>query len=172
MPDPAQWNVQLDRALVRAIDALYPVDPQTGVRVYNPEGVRATDTNERLERTDDQTDPDRRPHRPRPAEEDGSPHQAAEDHVERMRRSRTARARGGLRTGHGDGQSEDVVVTTRELAEQLNTFAIGLKRISREVTTLRRSVTADAQRLVLLEGAVDAGVRVLRHLQRQIQGPR
>lgn len=32
-----------DRTLEGVLDRLYPVDPATGLRIYNPEGVRIPD---------------------------------------------------------------------------------------------------------------------------------
>ena len=63
-------------------------------------------------------------------------------------------------------------MTTRDVARQFDALAAALRRISRETTRLRRSAALDAQRLVDLEGRVDAGVRLVRSLQREIQEPR
>ena len=57
-------------------------------------------------------------------------------------------------------------MSTPDRARQLDALAKALRHIARETTTLRRSVSADAQRLLELEGAIDAAVRSLRRLQR------
>lgn len=60
----------------------------------------------------------------------------------------------------------------RDLPPQLDALAKKLARLSLATTRLRRSITADAQQLVELEGALDAIVRLLRLLHRQREARR
>jgi hypothetical protein len=60
----------------------------------------------------------------------------------------------------------------RGLARQLDVLATALRHLSGVATRLRRSASNDAQRLVDLEGRVDASVRAVRSLQPQRQEPR
>jgi hypothetical protein len=62
-----------------------------------------------------------------------------------------------------------VSMTPRDLRRRLDALATTVRLIARSTTGLRRSLTADAQPLVDLEGAVDAAIRSRRSLQRSIQ---
>jgi hypothetical protein len=63
-------------------------------------------------------------------------------------------------------------VRDRDLKHRLAVLARRLRRLSHATTRLRRSIAADAQELVELEGALDAVVRLLRLLCRQLEGRR
>jgi hypothetical protein len=170
MYNAAVQHARLDAAMTQAIEALYPIDPQTGLRLYNPEGVRTTDINQLLEITDEQTHPDRRADRAGSPENCRSRRETAEDHIERARRSRAARVRRESRTQQPvQGERQSKRVNRRDVGRQLNVLATTLRRMSREMLGLRRSVTVDARRLVELECALGAGIRSLRRLQRQIE---
>lgn len=56
-------------------------------------------------------------------------------------------------------------MTNRDLAHMLDAVANRMQVIAGLTTALRRSVTADAQTVIDLEGAVDSVVRLLRDLQ-------
>jgi hypothetical protein len=56
-------------------------------------------------------------------------------------------------------------MTKSELARTLDAVANQLQVVAGLTTELRRSVTADAQTVIDLEGAVDRAVRLLRDIQ-------
>ena len=159
----------LEAAMTRAIEELYPID-ETGLRVYNPDGVRVVNISELLEITHDETYPDRRPDRAGSAESHGSCDEAQQDDAERPRGDSAARAPGRVCAGSCvQDQVERTSVTNRELPEQIDAVATTVRAISRATTRLRRSVAADAEELVDLERIVDGTVRTLRDLQQQIK---
>jgi hypothetical protein len=164
----ADRGTRLDAAMARAIDAVYPIDPETGLRLYNPDGVRTTDINQLLEMTHDQTDPDRGSYRTGPKEKCRSPRETPEDHVESNHRSRAARTRRRVRAARRiKTQHQGTAVNVEDSARQLDALARAPRRMSRETTRLRRSMAVDAQRLVNLEGATDGALRSLQRFQHQ-----
>lgn len=159
--------------MARAIEALSPIDAETGLRLYNPDGIRVVNISELLEITHDETHPDRGPNRARPAEGRGSCCEAEQDDLERPRGDGAPRVPRRPRTRERvDGEHEGAPVRNCDLKWRLDTLARTLRGISRSTTRLRRFVTADAQQLVDLEGAVDAAIRSLRSLQRRTQEKR
>jgi hypothetical protein len=56
-------------------------------------------------------------------------------------------------------------MTNRHLVRTLDAVANQMQVVASLTTDLRRSIGADAQRLVDLEGAVDRVVTLLKHLQ-------
>lgn len=56
-------------------------------------------------------------------------------------------------------------MTNHDLARTLEAVANRMQVIAGLTTELRRSVTADAQKVIDLEGAVDSVVRLLRDIQ-------
>ena len=56
-------------------------------------------------------------------------------------------------------------MTNHDLARTLEAVANRMQVIAGLTTELRRSVTADAQKVIELEGAVDSVVRLLRDIQ-------
>jgi hypothetical protein len=61
-------------------------------------------------------------------------------------------------------------MTNHDLVRTLDAVANQMQVVAGLATELRRSVGADAQRLVELEGAVDRVVRLLRRIQPKHQG--
>lgn len=162
-------EVRLEAAMMRAIEELYPLDSETGLRIYNPEGLRVVNIKQLLEITDDETHSDCRADRTRPAEGHCAHSEAPQDDVERRCRDGAPRVRRRPHAGErAEGQPEEASVTDPDLNQRLDALARTLRRIARATTRLRRSVAADAQQLVDLEGAVDVALGSLRSLQRQI----
>jgi hypothetical protein len=56
-------------------------------------------------------------------------------------------------------------MTTRDLAHTLDAVANQMQVVAGLTTELRRTIGADAQRLVELEGAVNRVIRLLKRLQ-------
>jgi len=111
----------LDALIVRASEALYPIDATTGLRVYNPEGVFVVNINELLETNHDEENSDRRSDRSGPAEGRGPRNEAEEDHLERAHRGgaeaapRRAGARGRFFEGDEVGMADGTMFTVDEL---------------------------------------------------------
>lgn len=156
--------------MARAIEDLYPIDAATGLRIYNPDGQRVVDITELLEITHAETHSDCRADRSGPTESRGASDEAPQDNAKRSRGDGVARARGGTRARTAvEGHPEGVAVRDRDLKHRLDALARTLRRLSHATTRLRRSIAADAQQLVELEGALDGVVRLLRLLCRQLE---
>lgn len=160
----------LEAAMVRAIEDLYQIDVSTGLRIYNPDGQRVVDITELLEITHAETHSDCRADRSGFTENGGARDEAPQDHVERARGDGAARARGGARARTPvEDHPEGARVNGPDFKPRLNALPRELRRRSQSTTRLRRSITADAQQLVELEGALDSADRLLRLLCRQLE---
>jgi hypothetical protein len=158
----------LEAAMARVIEDLYPIDATTGLRIYNPDGQRVVDITELVEITHAETHSDCCADRSGSTEGGGAGDEAPEDHAERTRGDGAACAGGEARAGTAvEGPPEGAAVRDRDLTHRLEPLARKLNRLSHATTRLRRSITADAQLLVELEGALDAVVRLLRLLSRR-----
>jgi len=147
---PARLNALIGRGL-------YPIDATTGLRVFNPDGVRIVNINDLLETHHDETDSNCGAHRSRPAAGSGSRHETEQNHVERARRHGAARVPRPLDGAHvAKGRGERAPMTNRALARRLNTLAKELRLVAR-ATTSRRAASRRRDRSVSIH-ASNAGV--------------
>src|SRR5262245_57994694 len=104
----------LEAAMTRAIEDLYPTDASTGLRIYNPDGQRVVDITEPLEITYVETYSDRGEDRSGPPENRGTRDEAPQDDAQRPRRGGVARPPRRVRVGTAfEGHPEGAAVKDR-----------------------------------------------------------